>query len=222
MVEIKGVKFEVEITKKKIRNIYLRVEGNKIEATCPYYMPKYEVYNFIESKRNWIYRVYEYNNRPKNMYAYKGDDTFYVFGKPYKLVKNIGRKKVVVSEDTIYFTYKDDSKDSIKALYKYFDAELLNKAKVYLNKYRSLLLDYGYIDEPVLNARLMTSRWGVCYTKNNKINISSYLIHYPYECLEYIMVHELTHFIIPNHSKRFYEIIANNMPDYKKANNLLK
>ena len=222
MVEIKGVKFEVEITKKKIRNIYLRVEGNKIEATCPYYVPKYEVYNFIESKRNWIYRVYEYNNRPKNMYAYKGDDTFYVFGKPYKLVKNIGRKKVVVSEDTICFTYKDDSKDSIKALYKYFDAELLNKAKVYLNKYRPLLLDYGYIDEPVLNARLMTSRWGVCYTKNNKINISSYLIHYPYECLEYIMVHELTHFIIPNHSKRFYEIIANNMPDYKKANNLLK
>ena len=223
MVEIKGVKFEVEITKKKIRNIYLRVEGNKIDASCPYYVPKYEVYKFIESKRDWIYKAYVFNNnRPKNMYLYRGSDTFYVFGKPYKLVRNIGRKKISVSDDTIYFTYKDDSADAIKALYKYFDTSLLNKASEYLNKYRPLLLDYGYIDEPILNARIMTSKWGVCYTRNNKINISSYLIHYPYECLEYIMIHELTHFIIPNHSKRFYEIIANNMPNYKQANALLK
>ena len=223
MVEIKGIKFEVEITKKKIRNIYLRLQDNKIEASCPYYVPKYEVYKFIESKRDWIYKVYQFNNnRPKNLYLYNGGDTFYVFGKPYKLVRNIGRKKVVISEDTIFFTYKDDSLDSIKALYKYFDAELLNKAKIYLDKYRPLLLDYGYNEEPILNARLMSSKWGVCYTRNNKINISSYLIHYPYECLEYIMIHELAHFIIPNHSKRFYEIIANNMPDYKRANSLLK
>lgn len=223
MVEIKGIKFEVEITKKKIRNIYLRLQDNKIEASCPYYVPKYEVYKFIESKRDWIYKVYQFNNnRPKNLYLYNGGDTFYVFGKPYKLVRNIGRKKVVISEDTIFFTYKDDSLDSIKALYKYFDTELLNKAKIYLDKYRPLLLDYGYNEEPILNARLMSSKWGVCYTRNNKINISSYLIHYPYECLEYIMIHELAHFIIPNHSKRFYEIIANNMPDYKRANSLLK
>ena len=223
MIEIKGIKFEVEITKKKIRNIYLRLQDNKIEASCPYYVPKYEVYKFIESKRDWIYKVYQFNNnRPKNLYLYNGGDTFYVFGKPYKLVRNIGRKKVVISEDTIFFTYKDDSLDSIKALYKYFDTELLNKAKIYLDKYRPLLLDYGYNEEPILNARLMSSKWGVCYTRNNKINISSYLIHYPYECLEYIMIHELTHFIIPNHSKRFYEIIANNMPDYKRANSLLK
>lgn len=223
MVEIKGIKFEVEITKKKIRNIYLRVNGNKIDASCPYYVPKYEVYKFIDTRRDWIYRVYQFNeNRPKNLYLYRGGDVFYVFGKAYKLVRTVGRKKISVIGDTIYFTYKDDSIDGIKALYKYFDSALLAKANEYLKQYRPLLLDYGYNNEPVLNARIMTSKWGVCYTRNNKINISSYLIHYPYECLQYIMVHELTHFIIPNHSKRFYEIIANNMPDYKKADSLLK
>lgn len=223
MVEIKGIKFEVEITKKKIKNIYLRVEGNKIDASCPYYVAKYEVYRFIESKRDWIYKVYQYNNeRPKNRYLYNCGDYFYIFGEPYKLVRSIGRKKISITEDTIYFIYKDDSADGIKALYKYLDSVLLNNAKKYLDKYRYMLLDYGYYDEPIVNARVMSSKWGVCYTRNNKINISSYLIHYPMECLEYIMVHELTHFIVPNHSKRFYEIIANNMPDYKKANSLLK
>lgn len=223
MVEIKGIKFDVEITKKKIKNIYLKVEGNKIHASCPYYVAKYEVYKFIELKKSWIYRVYQYSlQSPKNKYAYKGGDVFYIFGQEYKLVRNTGRKKVNIIQNTIYFTYKDDSEDGIKALYKYLDSMLLEKAKEYLAKYRGMLLDYGYIDEPMLNARIMTSKWGVCYTRNNKININSCLIHYPLVCLEYIMVHELTHFIIPNHSKRFYEIISNNMPNYLEANSLLR
>lgn len=223
MVSIKGINFEVEITKKKIKNIYLRIEDNKIVASCPYYVPKYEVYKFIENKSNWIYKVYQYNNnRPKNVYMYRGGDLFYIFGKPYKLVRSIGRKKISIIENTIYFTYKDDSFDGIKALYKELDKQLLNGAKSYFNKHRNMLEDYGYIDIPEINARIMTSKWGVCYTRNNKINISSYLIHYPLVCLEYIMVHEMTHFIMPNHSKRFYDIVANNMPDYKEANNFLK
>lgn len=223
MVEIKGVKFDVEITKKRIKNIYLKVEGNKINASCPYYVAQYEVYKFIEAKSNWIYKVYQYNqSRPRNTFVYRGGDVFYVFGKAYKLVRTIGRKKVSIVNDTIYFTYKDDSFDGIKALYKELDRMLLSSAREYFNKYRRVLLDYGYIDEPIINARIMTSKWGVCYTRNNRINISSYLIHYPYICLEYIMIHEMTHFIVPNHSKRFYEIIANNMPDYNSANDLLR
>ena len=65
MVEIKGINFQVEITKKRIRNIYLRVEDNKISATCPYYTANYEVYNFINTKRDWIYKAYLYNQYKK-------------------------------------------------------------------------------------------------------------------------------------------------------------
>lgn len=223
MLRINDVDFDVEITKKRIKNIYLKVVGNKVLASCPYYVPKYEVYNFIESKKSWIYKAYEYNKkRPKNRYLYNGSDIFYLFGKEYKFIRTIGKKKVVIKEDTIFFAYKDDSEDGIKALYKELDKMLLIKANEYLNKYRYMLLDYGYNQLPQLNARIMTTRWGVCFTRNNKITVNSYLIHYPENCLEYIMVHELTHFIIPNHSKRFYEIISNNMNNYKEADKYLK
>lgn len=223
MIEVNGIRFEVTITRKKIKNIYLRLESNIVHASCPYYVPNYEVYKFIESKKNWLYKVYQYNNnRPKNTYIYSGGDTFKIFDQDYKLVRSIGRFKVNVIDNCIYFSYKDDSQDGIKALYKYLDRMLLNKVNEYFNKYRNLLIDYGYIDEPEFKARIMTSKWGVCYTRNNKITVNSYLIHYPYVCLEYIVIHELTHFIIPNHSKRFYEIIANNMPNYEEANRLLR
>jgi len=223
MIQIHDINFEVSISKKRIRNIYLRLEGNKIMASCPYYVPNYEVYNFIESKKTWLYKAYlaQASKRERSL-LYRGGDSFNIFGKEYRLVRSIGNKKVSIIGDIIYFSYKDDSEDGIKALYKELDKILLNKAREYLNIHRSMLLDYGYYEEPILNARIMTSKWGVCYTRKNKINISSYLIHYPFECLEYIIVHEITHFIVPNHSSRFYEIVANNMPNYKSADKLLK
>lgn len=223
MVEIKGITFEVNIEKKRIRNIYLRVEGNVIHATCPYYTAQYEVYKFIDSKRNWLYKVYQYNqNKISHSLIYRGGESFYIYGQEYKLIRSVGRKSIKVIDNTIYFTYKDDSEDGIKALYKYFDARLLVKAQEYLLKYRNILLDYGYMQMPIIKARIMSSKCGVCYTRKNQIIISSYLINYPELALEYIIIHELVHFIIPNHSKRFYEIIGNNMPDYKRANDLLK
>ena len=223
MIQIHNINFEVVITKKRIKNIYLRITGNRIDASCPYYVANYEVYKFIESKKNWIYKAYQYQQqKAQTTLMYRGGDTFNIFGKEYKLIRSIGRKKINIVENTIYFSYKDDSEDGIKALYKELDKILLNKAKEYFVRHREMLLDYGYTLEPELNARIMTSKWGVCYTRKNKINISSYLIHYPLICLEYIMIHEMTHFIVPNHSKRFYEIVANNMPNYKDINKLLK
>ena len=98
----------------------------------------------------------------------------------------------------------------------------MKEAQKDLKQYLPFLEDYGYHQIPELKCRIMTSRWGVCYTKKNKITISSYLIHYPLKCLEYIMVHEMVHFIVPNHSSRFYELVSANMPDYKEAVQRLK
>ena len=223
MLEIKGIRFEVEITHKRIKNLYLRLDGKTIKASAPRYTPDYEVYRFIESKRDWIYNAYCYAIYKKHTSnKYSGGDTFYLYNVPYKLERIIGKKNVSIKDNTIYLTYKDESEDSIKYLYKYLDKYLLLKAEEYLGKYLYFLRDYGYMQIPELKCKIMTSKWGVCYPSKNRINISSYLIHYPYECLEYIMVHEMTHFIIPNHSKRFYEVVRKNMPDYKTAANKLK
>ena len=223
MVEIKGIVFDVDITHKRIRNLYLRLEGNTIMASAPLFMPDYEVYKFIEEKRNWIYKTYnEMTYKERTTHMYHGGDTFYIFSTPFKLVRSIGKKSINVRENCIYLSYPDDSDDSLKYLYKYMDRILLSKAQDFLDKHIPFLQDYGYMKIPSLKCRIMSSKWGVCYTRNNRITLSSYLIHYPFECLEYIIVHELTHFIIPNHSRRFYDIVENNMPEYKRASELLK
>lgn len=223
MITIHNIEFNVVINKKRIHNIYLRVDGNCINASCPNYVSDYEVYRFIENKRDWVYKTYLYNQQSsKNRVLYHGGNNIFIFGEEYKLVFIVGRKKFNIYDKKVYFSYKDDSDNRTKALYKELDDILLKYAEKYIDKYRNILLDYGYNDFPKIKARIMNSKWGVCYTKNNSITISSFLIHYPHKCLEYIVLHELVHFIIPNHSKRFYEIVSNNMPNYKEINELLK
>ena len=223
MLEIKGIRFDVRINRKRIKNLYLRLDGNTVIASVPLRMPEYEVYRFIESRRDWIYRVYDYQSYKNRVgRLYHGGDTFYIYNVPYRLEFLQGRKNVSIKGNTIYLSYKDNSEDRIKYLYKFLDKYLLIKAEEYLNKHIGFLKDYGYELYPEIGCRIMKTRWGVCYTRKNRISISSYLIHYPFDCLEYIIVHELTHFIVPNHSKRFYSIVSNNMPDYKKAVEKLK
>ena len=223
MIEIKGIQFSVNIERKRIKNLYLKVNGTTIEASVPFYVLDYEVYKFINTKRDWVYNAYLHSQyKMKTTLKYMGGDSFYIFNEKYNLITNkANRSSCKIVDKNIYLNYSNEE-TKIDYLYKYLDSKLLLEAKKLLDKYMYMLIDYGYKYTPELSARKMTSRWGVCYTKKNKINVSSYLIHYPLDCLEYIIVHEITHFIVPNHSKRFYEIIERNMPNYKKANEKLK
>ena len=82
------------------------------------------------------------------------------------------------------------------------------------------LSDY-HIAYPQIKVRDMKSRWGSCTPAKQSITLNRKLIHYPLEFIEYVILHEFVHFIQPNHSKAFYHIIENYMPDYKKRMELV-
>jgi predicted metal-dependent hydrolase len=90
-----------------------------------------------------------------------------------------------------------------------------SEAKILFNK---LIKKYHpYINKPINKIRIkkMTTRWGSCNYKKGYINLNLYLIKKDIKFIEYVILHELTHLIYPNHSKDFYNFIRNIMPDYK-------
>ena len=64
-------------------------------------------------------------------------------------------------------------------------------------------------------------RFGSCNSKN-EICFSYLLMLYPNEAIDYVVVHELAHIKEHNHSKDFYKIIEEAMPDYKEREKVLK
>ena len=76
-------------------------------------------------------------------------------------------------------------------------------------------IPYG-IARPKLRIRTMKSCWGSCLVNKGIITLNRKLLMKPRECIEYVVIHELCHFIHPNHSKEFYKFMEQFMPDWKE------
>ena len=61
-----------------------------------------------------------------------------------------------------------------------------------------------------------------CFYKDNKVTFNLSLIHLPKDLIDYVIVHELAHFLQANHSHLFYQEIEKRMPDYKQRQKRLK
>lgn len=64
-------------------------------------------------------------------------------------------------------------------------------------------------------------RWGSCTVKDN-VNFNWRLIKAPMFVIDYVIVHELTHLIEPNHTPRFWNIVRSQTPTMEKAKEWLK
>ena len=75
---------------------------------------------------------------------------------------------------------------------------------------------------PEIKFRKMVSRWGSCHTKKGILTFSTNHMYAPAECIEYVVWHEFTHFLQPNHSTRFYDELAKVCPNWKECRKKLK
>lgn len=81
--------------------------------------------------------------------------------------------------------------------------------------------EYYSLNFNSVNIKNYKSQWGSCSNKNN-LNFTYKLIFLPEKLAEYVVVHELCHLKEFNHSPRFWELVAETIPDYKTYERRLK
>lgn len=69
---------------------------------------------------------------------------------------------------------------------------------------------------PRIRVRTMKSRWGSCIPSKNVITLNTRLLLKQRHLVEYVVLHEFAHFTHPDHSPRFYGLVASMMPDWKE------
>lgn len=75
---------------------------------------------------------------------------------------------------------------------------------------------------PIIKFRRMVSRWGSCNYVKGVVTFNTALMYAPYECIEYVVLHEFCHFIEANHSKFFYMELEKVCPNHKEYRKILK
>ena len=198
-------KYNIEIVRKNNKNTYLRVRDNKIIVSTNYFTTKKQIIKLIEDNTAFINKALDKSIKKKE------DDHFKLFGKSYDII--YGTFNTEINNDKIY------TKDE-KAFNKYFTK--------YIKNIYSERLDYWYnifeenIPYPNLKIRKMTSRWGVCNIKNHNVTLNLELSKYDISALDYVIVHELSHFIHHNHSKDFWLLVGKYYPNYKDIRKMLR
>lgn len=64
--------------------------------------------------------------------------------------------------------------------------------------------------------------WGSCNFRKQKIHLNWQIVMSPLEVIDYVIVHELCHLTVPNHSKFFWRSVQKILPDYQNQRSWLK
>ena len=196
--EINNVLYNVIVKRKNNKNTYIRVDENKnIVVTTNYFVTNNKIKQILDNNINFL---------KKNLSKEKKDG-FYLMGKKYDIIVDEKIKDVEILDD-------------LKKLNSWYKMKILSIFKDHLDFY------YNKFDEnipyPILKIRSMKTRWGVCNRKVNSVTLNLNLVKYDSSCLDYVIIHELSHFVHFNHSKSFWNTVSKYCPNYKEIEKKLK
>lgn len=203
-----GNNYDIVIERKNNKRTYIRVKDDlKIHVSTNYFETNFSIKKLIKDNYREICKMIDNATVKK-----ENNSGFFYLGKKYTIV-HIEGDDISFSNDIVYIGRDVD----IDKWYK-------SKAKdLFLER-----LNYNYdnfsrkIPYPKLRIRKMTSRWGVCNIMTHIITLNLNLIKRDIKYLDYVIVHELSHLVHGDHSSRFWKLVGENMPNYKKYREEMK
>ena len=207
--KINNQEYDVVITKKNNKNTYIRVkEDMKIYVTTNYLVNKSYIKTILDNNIDYLEKMLS-----KRKLDQEKEESFYYLGNIYDIIFVSSLKDVEIVDNKIYV--KD-----IKTLEKWYKKEIINLFQ------ERLEINYQRFNEnipyPNLKIRNMKTRWGVCNRKTKTITLNSNLIKYDIIKLDYVIIHELSHFIHFDHSKNFWNLVSKYSPNYKQIRKELR
>ena len=216
------------LTRKKVKNINMRIKPDgSIFVSANRRISSAVTDEFIRQNQAYIFRVLDRFKERQNSIPepeqYISGESISILGKKLCLeVMEAEKEKVYMDENFLYLLVRD--KDDFTRKEKLVDAWL---KKLQIETFEKICRDVYpkfqklHIEYPQIKIRKMKARWGSCQPQRGIITLNSRLIAVPYACIEYVVLHEFAHLIHPNHSREFYNFVAELMPDWKERKETL-
>ncbi len=201
---------------KRRKTSEIQVNGNKVELRVPISKTNIQIKNIMEGKKQWIYKKQlefksEKNEQKRNIYK-----TFL----PY-LGKNCTFKvKLDQKENTVKFVNSkfiinlSDKRPLKKEIQKTYEKWLMVKAEKYLESRTAKLGTKIGIKPSKITIKNLKGKWGSALSGN--ITLNSNLMKCPKDTIDYIIIHELCHLKIQDHSHRYWNLVRKHYPKYEE------
>ena len=211
-------KIQIEIHRKRIKNMYLRVEpGGHVILSAPQSLNDSAVLEFLNEKRLWLIKQYRQMSSlaSVNSLAYENGDVVYYRGRPYTLHVVPDRAKSLTITDTgILLCIQPPAAPKEKKAF--FNEQMRLRLIRILYDRVHFWEEQMAIKCSSFVVRDMKSRWGSCHVVTGKLTFNLHLIEFEPICTDYVVVHELAHLRFPSHDKNFWSLVETYIPDYKR------
>ena len=134
-----------------------------------------------------------------------------------------GRTHIRVEGDLLCAALRtpEDPESVKRALEKWYRAESERLCLQYFERLYPHFAARG-VPQPEIRMRSMRSLWGNCRPARGVVTFNAKLAAVPESCIEYVVAHELCHFLYADHSADFYAALARVIPDWKKRRAALR
>lgn len=214
---------DVKIVRKDIKNVHLKVYRSlEVVLSVPYQVPSEWIENFLIKRSKWIdsqitkYKLSEGTNTLDNV---KNGTSVQLLGKDMRIVfQEASKNNIEIDEKRITLFLKDltDEEFAQKMFLRWWKKAAEDVFQNELNVLYEKIFKKYQVAKPDIYIRKMKTLWGSCTPSKSKVTFNNYLFKANIRCIQYVVLHELTHLLYPNHSEQFYDFLTIHMPDWKE------
>lgn len=202
------------------RSVSVRVLPNgSVVVTAPRFTPRFVINQFISKHEDWIREKQGAVVKKLNSLVAEREKLF-IRGKEYDFRLNVSSQKegVKVTDATLTVTcVREDHTEVRRILEKWYRVQ----ATKHFKERVPLLADLVDSNVKTVSIRSQRTRWGSCSSRNT-ISLNWRLIMAPDWVSDYVVYHELAHLTHMNHSKEFWKLVEQYVPNHKDAQKWLK
>ena len=209
---------EVEVIRKRISRMYIHVgRGRHVFVTAPRTCSEDLIRRFLTEKKDWILATLE--KTPEAVeYEYTDGEEHILLGKKVTLHVAGGASNACTLNGRDVMITVRSSRTSVRKIYEEWSRDMLRRIVVmYIKKWAETM---GVFPGDI-TIRKMKGRWGSCNVKTGELCFSLDLITKDGACIEGVVVHELNHLLEKGHTRRFHDLMAHWVPDYKERQKIL-
>ncbi len=215
----------VDVVQKEIKNVHLSVHPptGRVRIAAPSRMSLDTIRVFAISKLGWIKRQQTgfREQQRESPREFLERESHYVWGRRYLLAVDevdrpqtveLGPRRIVlrVRPGTDHAKRQRIMEEWYREMVKEAAAPLIAKWE----RLMSVKVQRFYVQR-------MKTKWGSCNAEASTIRFNTDLAKKPLPCLEYIVVHEMTHLIEPTHNARFIALMDRFMPKWQSCRDAL-
>ena len=220
-----GRNLSYECVRKKVKNVNIRIRPDgTLFVSAPRAVSYQRIEEILRAREDFILRAMDRARERMDQYrnAYNCDEGERIsfMGGTYTLrFAERGASRVDGENLILVLRKTEDREKRREALKRFAEKRLGEYARERFAEVYPLFSEATPM--PELKLRVMRARWGSCRPKSAVITLNTRLAFYPTAYIDYVILHEFTHFLHADHSSSFWSALAAHMPDFAQRRTAL-